>query len=302
MPARVRCKLLAVGAALCALPCASPACAQEVFREEEILRSDRPESWAMHYAAGATVMTAFGATPKLPTGEWILSGELGHVPQLSDEQQRVGFDGFKDEDLNKSPVFGRLRAQVGIPGGWVGELGYTPPLEINGLRPRDLFAIGIGRRLFEYETYSVSARAFGQHGSVSGDITCPGELAGDPDPERNPYGCQAASDDRVRLNQYGVDLTIAWTRYRWAWHVTAGVVRSEPDVQVDALTFDVRDRSHLVARGVLPTMAIGLSRDVGARWTCAMEVLHVPLSVRRPEGGRENDPLTSLRLRLSVRP
>jgi hypothetical protein len=290
-------------AVVCLWFASTAARAQDVYREEEILTSDRPEAWAMNYFNAATFMTAFGATPELSTWQWQFSGELGHVPALSESQQRVGFDGIKLEDLNKSPVFGRLRAHVGLPGGWVAELGYTPPLEINGARPRDLLAVGIGRRLFEHEGYSLSARAFGQHGTVSGDITCPGEVAGDPDPGRNPFGCQAPSDDRARLNHYGLDLTVAWTRHRWAWHVTAGVVRSESDVQVDAYTFDVHDRSHLVARGIGPTIALGLSREVGARWTCAMEVLHVPLSVRRePGGGTENDPLVSLRLRLSVRP
>jgi hypothetical protein len=279
------------------------ALAQEAYRTEEILSSHRPEAWAMNYFNSATLMTGFGATPRLEAWRWQLSGELAHVPELSESQRRVGFYGLKAEDLNKSPVFGRLRAHVGLPGGWVAELGYTPPLEINGARPRDLLAAAVGRRLFAMEGYTVSARAFGQHGSVSGDITCPEELAGDPDPGRNPFGCQAASDDRVRLHHYGLDLTVAWTRHRWTWHVTAGVMRSEADVQVDAYTFDVHDRSHLVARGTEPTFALGLARDFGMRWTGAMEVLHVPLEVRREPGGDvERDPLMSLRLRLTVRP
>jgi hypothetical protein len=290
-------------AAACLLLSSHAALAQEVYREEEILGSDRPEAWAMNYFNGATVMTAFGATPTLEPWQWQVSGELGHIPELSSSQRRVGFQGSKLEDLNKSPVFGRLRAQVGLPAGWVAELGYTPPLEINGARSRDLVAASIGRRLYEVQGYSLSARAFGQHGSVSGDITCPGELAGDPDPERNPFGCQAPSDDRARLHHYGIDATLAWTRHHWAWHVTAGALRSESDVQVDAYTFDLHDRSHLVSRGFGPTLAIGVTRDFGAHWTGAMEVLHVPLTVRREPGGeRERDPLVSLRLRVSVRP
>ena len=302
MPAlpRLACPL-ATPLALLAL-CASPlAQAQEVFRDEEILRSDRPESWAMHYFNSTTLMTAFGPTPRLSTGQWHLGAELGHIPRLSQAQRQVGFTGTKYEDLNKSPVFGRLRAHVGLPGGWVGELGYTPPLEIDGLRVHDLVAVGLGRRLFEQGPYTVSARVFGQHGSATGDITCPGELAGIQDPDRNPYGCQAASHDRIGLRYYGLDLTVAWQRDRWTWHVTAGLVRSEPEVQVDALTFDFRDRSHLVARELLPTLALGTGRDVGAHWRLSTEVLHVPLTVRR-DGGRERDGLTSLRVRVDYRP
>jgi hypothetical protein len=54
-----------------------------------------------------------------------------------------------------------------------------------------------------------------------------------------------------------------------------------------------------VSKGVLPYLALGVGRDWGQGWGFGMEVLHVPLDVRRePEGSRENDPLTSVRLQL----
>ena len=174
-------------------------------------------------------------------------------------QQRVGFNGFKTEDLNKSPVFGRLRLQLGLPADWVAELGYTPPLTVDGVRSHDLFALAMGRRVIERGRYTLSVRAFGQYGEVHGDITCPGELAGIPDSARNPYGCQAASHDRIKLNYYGIDLTSAWAAGAWQWHADLGVARTELEVQVDALTYDVRDRSRLVARDVLPFLALGAS-------------------------------------------
>jgi hypothetical protein len=33
--------------------------------------------------------------------------ELGWIPALSKSQQRVGFDGTKEEDLSKAPIFAR---------------------------------------------------------------------------------------------------------------------------------------------------------------------------------------------------
>ena len=56
----------------------------------------------------------------------------------------MGLGGAKQEDLNKSPVFGRLRLTLGLPGGFVADLGYTPPLSIRGTRARDLFAGIVG--------------------------------------------------------------------------------------------------------------------------------------------------------------
>ena len=180
---------------------------QEVVRQDELLASDRPEAWALRRSAATTLMTAFGETPALDKWQWLLAVDAGDIPRLDTEEQRVGLNGQKIEDLNKSPVFARLRASVGLPAGWVGELGYTPPLVINGAQARDLFDLAIGHRLITLGDLTLSIRAFGQHGGVQGDITCPASLAGVNELERNPYGCRAPSNDRVKLNDYGIDLT-----------------------------------------------------------------------------------------------
>lgn len=278
------------------------ASAQIVISDEEVLASDRPEAWAMNYVAASSFMTSFGIRAPLPRGQWGVALELGHVPGLSDEQQRVGFRGTKAEDLNKSPVFGRLRVSVGLPGGWEAEMGYTPPVTIEGTRARDLLALAISRRIFKGDDWMLSMRAFGQHGSAQGDVTCPGNLAGPYDPGKNPFGCRAASRDRISLNYYGADLTAGRSLGTWQWHAGLGAVRTELAVQVDALTFSVRDRSRLLTSDVLPYVAIGASRGFGRRWSMAAELLHVPLAVRRDASAAvENDPLTSLRLQWSYR-
>lgn len=273
--------------------------AQPVTGGSETLASDRPEAWAMNYLTATTFLTAFGEVPALPAWRWGVAAELGHIPRLTDAQRRVGFDGTKLEDLNKSPVFGRLRFTLGLPHDWVTEIAYTPPVEIAGARTRDLFALAIGRRLIERGAWTLSARAFGQAGSVRGDITCPAELADVTDPARNPYGCRAASNDRLTMNYYGADLTAGWNAGAWHLHAGVGAVRTELAVQVDALTDGVRDRTRLLARDVLPYFALGARRDFNAHWSVAAEVMHVPLEVRRAPGfARESDPLTSLRLQL----
>lgn len=288
--------LLAGLLALAALPAAQ---SQSVITDEEILVSDRPEAWAMNYAMAASFMTAFGESPTLAPGQWSVALEAGHIPRLSPAQQRVGFGGDKAEDLNKSPVFGRGRISLGLPAGWIAEFGYTPPLTIEGVTPRDLLALAVGRRLIDRDGWTWSARVFGQHGSAGGDITCPEAVVGPFDPDDNPFGCVAPSRDRIALNYYGVDSTFGWGHGPWRWHATGGLVRTEPSVQIDALVFTVRDRSHLVARGVLPIFAIGVARELRPHWTVAAEVLHVPLDVRRDaEAGVDNDAFTSLRLRL----
>jgi hypothetical protein len=280
----------------------SGARAQLVVRNDAHLASDRPEAWAMNYVAASTFMTAFGATPALAPWSSSVALDLGDIPRLSQAQQRVGLGGIKQEDLNKSPVFGRIRFILGLPGDFVAELGYTPPLTIDGAQPLDLFALSIGHRLFEGDNFTLSAQAFGQHGRVHGDITCPAHLAGVTDPEQNPFGCRAPSNDYLMVNYYGLEATSEWTAESWHAHVSLGAARTELAVQVDALTFNVRDRSRLVARGILPFGTIGASRDLDARWNLGLEVLYVPLRVQRePSAPSENDPLTSVRLQLVYR-
>jgi hypothetical protein len=247
-------------------------------------------------------MTGFGETPAPSAGQWGLALDLGYIPRLTDAQQRVGFNGTKYEDLNRAPVFGRLRFMLVLPGEFVAELGYTPPLTIRRVQPLALASIAIGHRLFEQDPFTLSVRAFGQHGRVRGDITCPTRLAGVVDRRQNPYGCEAPSDDHMRLNYYGLEMTAGWAAESWRAYVSAGAARTELAVQVDAVTFGVRDRSRLTSHGVLPFATIGASRDLDANWSLGMEVLYVPLYVQREPGAvRESDPLTSLRLQLRCR-
>ena len=276
-----------------------PAAAQLVIETTESVAKDSPEGWAMRYFAGTTVMTSFGATASLATWRGAIAVELGGIPSLSEEQQRVGFGGFKQEDLNKSPVFGRLRGTLGLPGDWVAELGYTPQVEIDGTKARDLVAIAIGRRLVQEGAFSLSMRALGQVGKVQGDITCPAHIAGVADIAVNPVGCRAPSRDAFTTNHYGIDATVAWDAGDWKWHAGAGIARTRLAVQVDAPLESVRDRTRLTSDGSLPWFTLGVRRAIDADWSVALEILHVPLEVGRPpDFTTERDSLTSWRAQL----
>ena len=245
-------------------------------------------------------MTGFGAVPDLSPGEWLVAGELGHIPSLSRRQQEVGLGGIKDEDLNKSPVFGRARGWIGLPAGFVAELGYTPPLEIDGAKPVDLFAAAIGRRVQFSQQASISLRALGQHGAARGDITCSSDVVGQSRAS-NPFRCVKRSDDRIDLNYYGLEATGSWQFADWTAHLTGGTVRYEPEVQVNAELESYIERIRLRSQGQMPYFALGAQQGAGT-WRWGAELLYVPLKVRRVGEPRENDPFWSLRLSLRWRP
>jgi hypothetical protein len=277
----------------------APAFAQAVVEDNMNVASDSPEGWAMRYFTGTTLMTSFGETAKLAPWKWNVALEAGNIPRLSDSQQQVGFGGSKQEDLNKSPVVGRLRLALGLPDGWVAELGYTPPLEINGSRARNLVALAIGKRLYEQDGITFSMRALGQVGKVEGDITCPARLAGVTDPAQNPFGCQSPSNDTFTTNYYGADATLGYDAGDWQWYASAGIARANLEVQVDAQLFAYSDRSRVTSDGNLPWFTVGTRYYFNRQWSLAAEVLYVPLDVRRPpDFNTERDPLASFRLQL----
>ena len=150
-----------------------------------------------------------------------------------------------------------------------------------------------------YMTASTLMTAFGQHGAVVGDVTCPADLANVQDTELNPYGCEAPSSDTLALNYYGLETTAALQHGPWTWHLTGGVVRMENEVQVDAMTYGFRDYSRLTATDDVGYVAFGVGRAMPKGWGLAAEVLYVPLTVNRPaENSQDNDPMLSFRLQV----
>jgi hypothetical protein len=287
---------------LCGFILAAPVHAQLIDNSRERVTFDSPEGWAMAWVSASSLMTGFGSVPGLEPGAFSASVELGSIPTLSEAQQRVGFGGLKDEDLNKSPLFGRLRAGLGLPAGWLLELGWTPPLRIDGARARELFALGLGRTLVERERWRLSLRLHGQYGQVQGDITCPRRLAGNPDRSINRYGCVEPSDDRIRMRYHALESNIEWgNRQDLRGHASFGFARFEPEVQVNARSAGLISQPQLASSGHAPYFALGATQPFGTRWEAAVETLYVPLEVERRDSARERDPYWSVRVLLRYR-
>jgi hypothetical protein len=140
-------------------------------------------------------------------------------------------------------------------------------------------------------------RAVGQVGEVEGDITCPARLAGITDPEANRYGCRSASNDTFTANYYGLDATAAWNGGNWSAYLSAGIVRADLAVQVDAPLFNFIERTRVTNDSDLAWFTAGARYEFMPRTSVAVEVLYVPLDVRRPpEFDVSRDSLTSVRL------
>src|SRR5262245_57879796 len=85
----------------------------QVIDETEHLDFDRPQAWAMKYFSTVTLFTPLGAPVVREPGSIDLALEVTQVPHLSPDERRVGFDGAKEEDLNRLPVVARPRLLIG---------------------------------------------------------------------------------------------------------------------------------------------------------------------------------------------
>jgi hypothetical protein len=261
---------------------------------------DRPEAWAMQYFAAVSTFTGLGPPVRREPWSVDLGLDLGWIPSLSEAERTVGYNGTKVEDLNRLPVFGRPRVTVGLPGGFSADLGWVPPIEINGVTS-NLFAAAVERPVLEHERWTLGLRAYGQLGDVTGDFTCPEDVASQaPGSPGNPYGCNEPSSDTSTLNNVGLALTGgAKIGGGGLVHLSGGATYNDLAFQVDAVTYGYPDHTRLLADGWTGWVAAGLGWPLGARTWVAGEAFYSPLwVVRPPDTSRQNDGLFNLRVLL----
>lgn len=289
---------------LLALCLAGPVMAQQVIDFQQDLDFDEPEAWAMKYFTSISLLTSLGAVETLEPGGFELGFEAMQIPHLDQEQRTVGFGGFKEEDLNRAPISGRLRLRVGLPKGFGLTLGLIPPLEVQGLEA-SLISLAIDKVIYERDAFSLGLRAYGQVGETKGDLTCSEEDASFPlgSPE-NSFGCREPSNDEVTMDYFGIELVGAY-RFQGdrAPTLHAGIAgnRLDMEFQVDALTFDFRDRSLLFADGETLSLTAGATWKILERAKLGFEVFYSPLSVERLGQERESDDLLHARVQLRYR-
>lgn len=261
------------------------ALAQTVLWDYEREAFDSPEGWAMARTVSASLNLGSSPTARMAPWDWRVSAELGSIPHLSREDQRVGFGGYKLEDMNKSPVFGRGRLHVGLPAAVTAELSWTPPLEINGGRPQQLFGLALERALWGSGAWSLGGRLFAVRGDARGDTTCSRSVARQaPGSTGNLYGCRAPSDDTLRMDHEGIELMLSRRLGdgRWQSFVALASTHMNPHVEIEALVFNSFDLSELESSGTVQTLSAGTQWQVSAHWQASLALSWTPLDVRRP--------------------
>jgi len=283
----------------------SPVTAQTLIDFQDQLDFDEPEAWAMKYFTSISLLTSLGAVEVLEPGALELGLEAMQIPHLDQEQRTVGFGGFKEEDLNRSPASGRLRLRVGLPRRFSLTLGWVPPVEVSGLKS-NLLSLAIDKVLLEREAWSLGVRAYGQVGESSGDLTCTagGDERFPPGSAENPFGCLEPSSDEVTMEYFGLEVFGAYRltgKYAPTLHLGIAGNRLDMEFQVDARTFNFLDRSLLMADGETFSINGGATWKLKEKTRLGVEVFYSPLSVERMGQEREDDSLFHLRGQLRFR-
>ena len=276
----------------------SLASAQPLIEETENLAFDAPESWAMKYYASLALMTGMGVPEAFGAGRIGLGFEGGIVPQLSEEQRRVGFGGVKVEDLNRTHIFGRLRGRIGLTESATLELGYVPPLEVDGTKAH-VFSVAVGRPFAVNDNWQVGVRGYGHFGTIDGDITCSASDLEGP----NPYHCVAPSDDHQSQRAFGAEITTGYVSASpLRPYVGVAVNYLDLEFQVDAMHSGVHDRTLQLTDGATVYLTGGATYAAGEKWRITGELFYSWLSVvRPPETASENDGLFNFRFLVSYR-
>lgn len=282
----------------------SPVAGQVLLDQVEDLDPERPEAWAMQWFASAALLSGLG--PPRVRDPWTveLGLEAGWLPELSEEERRVGFDGVKVEDLNRAEAFGRLRIDIGLPKRLTLTAAWVPPVSVDGLEA-NLVSLALSRPIAGGRRWSLGARLHATGGEVEGDITCDrATVAAGDDPVRNPFLCTEPSGDEVTLRTAGVELTARGPelRGRVRPYLAAGGEWHDHEFQVDARYGGIVDRTRLLTDDFTWHLAAGAEARLTEAARLAGELYYVPLEVARPPDRRaETEELVNLRLLLSWR-
>lgn len=262
---------------------------------------DRPEAWGQKWAAAVAFNGGWAGGMSLDFGQLELGGELMLIPNLSDDQRRIGFDGIKLEDMNKSPVFGRVRARLGLGRSWSAGVGFVPPVPMGGATP-----LMVGASLqgpVWTGPVQIGIRGHGQWSRFSGDITCDAEtVAAGTDPIANPFACEAVSDDELRQVVGGLELQARKVGGSVEPFAAVGLMRIDSEFQVDAQYSGARGDDLIMTDGTLLTVAAGISLAASDQLSLELGALYVPMDVvRPPQTAAENDALFTIRGGISYR-
>ena len=263
---------------------------QKVLAEK--VAFDSPEGWGMSYMTAASLNLSDKFPETLPLGQFNLSAEISTIPELNEKQQKIGFGGAKSEDLNKSPVFGRGKITTGFYWNSIIELSWTPPLEIGGAKPDQMWGLAIAKQIYTNNAFNAALRLYQFNGKATAAVTCSEEMVMQPlYSPGNISGCIGTSQDKIDMSHEGVEILLERESSNGfkPWFSVAST-RLTPSVRINAPLEFIQEVAFVETSGRLTTLTFGLNYKLSDNWLLNLGTSYTPIDVQRPEmtGGNDN--------------
>ena len=265
---------------------------------------DSPEGWGMSYMTAASLNLSDKFPETLSLGQFNLSAEISTIPELNEKQQKIGFGGAKSEDLNKSPVFGRGKITTGFYWNSVIELSWTPPLEISGAKPDQMWGLAIAKQIYTNNAFNAALRLYQFNGKATASVTCSEEMVMQPlYSPGNISGCIGTSKDKIDMSHDGVEILFERESLMGfkPWFSLAST-RLKPSVQINAPLEFIQEEAFVETSGRLTTLNLGLNYKLSENWLLNLGTSYTPIDVRRPEMTGGNDNFWNIKIGLTFSP
>ena len=264
-----------------------------------------PEGWGMSYMSAASLNLSDSFPASLDLGEVVITGEISTIPKLNREQQKIGFGGLKYEDLNKSPLFGRGKLKIGFYWDSVLELSYTPPLEIKGAKPNNLWGIALAKPIISNDSVNLGIRYYRLSGNAVADVTCSKNTVNQPlYTAGNPSGCISVSKDRIDLGHQGFEILLTRNHIneKFKPYISLASTKIDSSVKIDAQLELSREIAFVQTSGTINTLNFGLNYKISDNWQFNLGTSYTPLDVNRPSPAGGDDDFWNLKLGFSWNP
>ena len=263
-----------------------------------------PEGWAMSYMTAASLNLSDKFPEVLTLGQFNITAAISTIPELNEEQQRIGFGGFKSEDLNKSPAFGRGKITAGFYWDSIIELSWTPPLEIDGAKPEQMWGLAIAKQIYTNEVFNLGMRLYKFNGQATASVTCSEENVMQPlYSPGNISGCIGTSKDQIDMSHDGIEILFqreSSIGFK-PWFSLAST-RLKPSVQINAPLEFIQEEAFIETSGRLMTLNLGLNYKLSDNWLLNLGTSYTPIDVQRPEMTGGNDNFWNIKIGLTFSP
>lgn len=265
---------------------------------------DSPEGWGMSYMTAASFNLSDKFPETLPLGQFNVSAEISTIPELNEKQQKIGFGGVKSEDLNKSPVFGRGKITTGFYWDSLIEFSWTPPLEINGAKPEQMWGLAIAKQIYINDAFKTALRLYQFNGKATASVTCSEEMVMQPlYSPGNISGCIGTSKDKIDMSHDGIEILFeAQSSIAFKPWFSVASTRLKPSVQINAPLEFIQEEAFVETSGRLTTLTLGLNYKLSDNWLLNLGTSYTPIDVQRPEMTGGNDNFWNIKIGLTFLP